>query len=108
MCDVIARLEFFVYHKQHPPPTFGLTGIMPSHWSKSAILLSPRPCVRSQCLMQRNPKPDLDRRRNISTYGYVQAKSLVYSKHGSPQDVLKYIPPSPPSHTRAANIQVTG
>lgn len=45
--------------------------------------------------MERNLKADLDRRRNISTYGYVQAKSLVYSKHGSPQDVLEYISPAP-------------
>lgn len=58
--------------------------------------------------MERNPKPELDRRRNISTYGYVQAKSLVYSKHGSPQDVLEYLPPPPPSHPRVANTHVTG
>ena len=57
--------------------------------------------------MERNPKPDLDRRRNISTYGYVQAKSLVYSKHGVPQDVLEYIPPPTPSHPRAAKIPLT-
>ena len=105
MGDVIVRLEFFVYHKQHPPPTFGPTGTMPSHWPKSAVLLSPRPCVRSQCLMERNRKPDLDRQRNISTYGYVQAKSLVYSKNGSPQDVLEYTTPPTTSHPRAANIK---
>ena len=38
----------------------------------------------------------LDRRRAISTYGYHQAKSLVYSKHGAIPDVLQSVtlPPS--------------
>lgn len=36
----------------------------------------------------------LDRRRNISTYGYHQAKSLVYSKHGAIPDVLQSVNPS--------------
>lgn len=30
----------------------------------------------------------LDRRRTISSFGYTQAKALVYSKYGEPQDVL--------------------
>ncbi|MCJ1243320.1 mitochondrial 2-enoyl thioester reductase [Trapelia coarctata] len=30
----------------------------------------------------------LDRRRPISTYGYTQAKALVFAKHGEPKDVL--------------------
>lgn len=30
----------------------------------------------------------LDRRRMITSYGYTQAKALVYSKYGEPQDVL--------------------
>lgn len=30
----------------------------------------------------------LDRRRSITSYGYTQAKALVYSKYGEPQDVL--------------------
>jgi mitochondrial enoyl-[acyl-carrier protein] reductase / trans-2-enoyl-CoA reductase len=30
----------------------------------------------------------LDRRRTITSYGYTQAKSLVYSKYGEPKDVL--------------------
>lgn len=30
--------------------------------------------------------------RQISTYGYTQAKALVYSSHGSPSDVLSYAP----------------
>lgn len=35
------------------------------------------------------PKSPLDRRRPISTYGYTQAKSLVYPKYGEPKDVLE-------------------
>jgi trans-2-enoyl-CoA reductase len=31
----------------------------------------------------------LDCRRYISAYGYTQAKSLVYSQHGEPKDVLE-------------------
>jgi mitochondrial enoyl-[acyl-carrier protein] reductase / trans-2-enoyl-CoA reductase len=31
----------------------------------------------------------LDRRRQISSFGYTQAKALVYSKYGEPQDVLQ-------------------
>ncbi|KAL8715332.1 MAG: hypothetical protein Q9225_006402 [Loekoesia sp. 1 TL-2023] len=42
-------------------------------------------CIRQQ--PKRVPLP-LDRRRYISAYGYTQAKALVYSKHGSPADVL--------------------
>ena len=38
--------------------------------------------------LKRNPFPQ---RRSISTYGYTQAKSLVYSQHGSPGDVLSYV-----------------
>jgi mitochondrial enoyl-[acyl-carrier protein] reductase / trans-2-enoyl-CoA reductase len=34
-----------------------------------------------------HPLP-LDRRRQISSFGYTQAKALVYSTHGEPQDVL--------------------
>ena len=30
----------------------------------------------------------LDRRRTITSYGYTQAKALVYSKYGEPQDAL--------------------
>ncbi|MCJ1313870.1 mitochondrial 2-enoyl thioester reductase [Agyrium rufum] len=41
----------------------------------------------SGCLQTSRSRP-LDRRRQISTYGYTQAKALVYSKHGDPQDVL--------------------
>ena len=38
--------------------------------------------------------PVLDRpRRFVSTYGYVQAKALVYGKHGDPKDVLSYFAP---------------
>lgn len=32
-----------------------------------------------------------DRRRTISTYGYTQAKSLVYARHGNPSEVLRYV-----------------
>jgi mitochondrial enoyl-[acyl-carrier protein] reductase / trans-2-enoyl-CoA reductase len=32
--------------------------------------------------------PALNQRRNITSYGYTQAKALVYSKYGEPQDVL--------------------
>jgi hypothetical protein len=32
----------------------------------------------------------VDSRRCISTYGYTQAKALIYSKYGEPKDVLKY------------------
>ncbi|MCJ1448625.1 MAG: mitochondrial 2-enoyl thioester reductase [Stictis urceolatum] len=37
---------------------------------------------------QPTAEPILDRRRYISAYGYTQAKSLIYSKHGEPKDVL--------------------
>ena len=33
----------------------------------------------------------IDRQRTISTYGYTQAKSLVYGKHGNPSEVLRYV-----------------
>lgn len=29
--------------------------------------------------------------RQVSVYGYTQAKALVYSKYGEPKDVLKYV-----------------
>lgn len=30
-----------------------------------------------------------ERRRYVSAYGYTQAKSLIYTKHGEPKDVLE-------------------
>ena len=33
----------------------------------------------------------VSRHRSISTYGYIQAKSLVYPKHGNPTEVLRYV-----------------
>ena len=39
------------------------------------------------CLRHKSILP-LDRRRTITSYGYTQAKALVYSKYGEPQDVL--------------------
>ncbi|KAL2038808.1 hypothetical protein N7G274_008566 [Stereocaulon virgatum] len=61
---------------------------MPPRVPKAASPLPSCQCMRSQCLAQPLHKRAIDRQRPISTYGYVQAKSLVYSKHGSPQDVL--------------------
>lgn len=29
--------------------------------------------------------------RNVSVYGYTQAKALIFSKYGEPKDVLKYV-----------------
>lgn len=37
---------------------------------------------------QRTSRSTFDQRRAISSYGYTQAKALVYSKYGEPQDVL--------------------
>ena len=42
--------------------------------------------VRSSSLSLSLP---LDRQRHISTFGYTQAKALVYSKYGEPKDVLR-------------------
>ena len=36
----------------------------------------------------------LRHRRPNSTYGYAQAKALVYPRHGSVPDVLEYLYPS--------------
>ncbi|KIX02727.1 uncharacterized protein Z518_08669 [Rhinocladiella mackenziei CBS 650.93] len=44
-----------------------------------------RPICRT-CLRPSNTS--MDRRRTISSYGYTQAKALVYSKYGEPEDVL--------------------
>lgn len=43
--------------------------------------------VTSRCLRHKSIL-SLDRRRTITSYGYTQAKALVYSKYGEPQDVL--------------------
>jgi mitochondrial enoyl-[acyl-carrier protein] reductase / trans-2-enoyl-CoA reductase len=43
---------------------------------------------RAAHVAQVKPFLPLDRRRTISSYGYTQAKALVYSKYGEPQDVL--------------------
>ncbi|OAP60125.1 hypothetical protein AYL99_05127 [Fonsecaea erecta] len=44
---------------------------------------------RSICRDYQQPtRAHLDQRRKISSYGYTQAKALVYSKYGEPQDVL--------------------
>ncbi|MCJ1386919.1 mitochondrial 2-enoyl thioester reductase [Xylographa soralifera] len=40
------------------------------------------------CSLRKASKSTLDRRRCISMYGYTQAKSLIYTKHGEPKDVL--------------------
>ncbi|MCJ1321663.1 mitochondrial 2-enoyl thioester reductase [Xylographa vitiligo] len=40
------------------------------------------------CSVRKTSKSTLDRRRYISMYGYTQAKSLIYTKHGEPKDVL--------------------
>ncbi|KAL6718217.1 mitochondrial 2-enoyl thioester reductase [Lecanora helva] len=46
------------------------------------------------------------RRRLISTYGYTQAKSLVYSEHGSPSDVLQLHTHSiSPPHTNLLTLR---
>ena len=39
--------------------------------------------------------PLISNRRLLSTYGYEQAKALVYSKNGNPADVLSYRIPHP-------------
>jgi mitochondrial enoyl-[acyl-carrier protein] reductase / trans-2-enoyl-CoA reductase len=44
--------------------------------------------LRAVQIPQVKPFLPLDRRRTISSYGYTQAKALVYSKYGEPQDVL--------------------
>jgi mitochondrial enoyl-[acyl-carrier protein] reductase / trans-2-enoyl-CoA reductase len=44
--------------------------------------------LRAVQIPQLKPCLPLDRRRTISSYGYTQAKALVYSKYGEPQDVL--------------------
>jgi mitochondrial enoyl-[acyl-carrier protein] reductase / trans-2-enoyl-CoA reductase len=53
---------------------------------RRALATAPRPALRQ------TPGASvifpLDRRRNISSFGYTQAKALVYSKYGEPSDVL--------------------
>lgn len=53
----------------------------------SAIVTPFASCCRSQQWPRTIHLP-LDCRRHISAYGYIQAKALVYPKHGSPADVL--------------------
>ncbi|MCJ1458016.1 mitochondrial 2-enoyl thioester reductase [Mycoblastus sanguinarius] len=47
-----------------------------------------RQCLKSRYPSNRSFNRKIVRRHPISTYGYTQAKALVYSKHGSPNDVL--------------------
>lgn len=51
----------------------------------------------------------LDRRRHISTFGYTQAKALVYSRYGEPADVLQLHGHSisPPSGTEVVLRMLT-
>ena len=51
--------------------------------SQSLLVQSWRPLCRNSLR-----RSSLDRPRAISSYGYTQAKALVYSKYGEPQDVL--------------------
>ena len=44
--------------------------------------------IRPICRTYIRSPSSVDRRRAISSYGYTQAKALVYSKYGEPQDVL--------------------
>jgi hypothetical protein len=45
----------------------------------------------SRCLHKRNTSLlRQQQQRQISAYGYTQAKALVYSKYGEPNDVLRY------------------
>ncbi|KAA6412918.1 MAG: mitochondrial trans-2-enoyl- reductase [Lasallia pustulata] len=72
----------------------------------------PMPRVLSRPLPQsplpsRTSKPTLDRRRPISTYGYTQAKALVYAKHGEPKDVLEHLPHPPPLTTTLGTAEPT-
>ena len=59
--------------------------VAPSGIWKSVLRPSPQR-VRSNLLCP-IPLP-LSTRRSITSYGYTQAKALVYSKYGEPQDVL--------------------
>ncbi|KAL9130692.1 MAG: hypothetical protein Q9217_001171 [Psora testacea] len=51
-------------------------------------IFAPARCSQCQQLLKGSSPSTIDRRRYISAYGYTQAKSLVYSKHGNPSDVL--------------------
>lgn len=46
-------------------------------------------CIKSCRLSTAVPKTSYHHQRAQSTFGYHQAKSLVYSKHGEPSDVLE-------------------
>ena len=56
--------------------------------------LKPTTIFSKSVIILRQPSPFIPQHRPISTYGYTQAKALVYSKHGEPKDVLSYAAPS--------------
>ncbi|KAG8530114.1 uncharacterized protein KY384_005596 [Bacidia gigantensis] len=71
-------------------------------------LLSPSPlcirCLRIALLPSQTPLSD--KRRRISTYGYTQAKALVYSEHGNPSDALRLHKHSlPPPHSTLLTLR---
>ncbi|PGH23006.1 hypothetical protein AJ80_02921 [Polytolypa hystricis UAMH7299] len=63
--------------------------------TRTAMALPRQLSAGSRAAVLRSSKPSparitspLDRRRWIQTYGYTQAKALMYSKYGEPKDVL--------------------
>ncbi|MCJ1431163.1 mitochondrial 2-enoyl thioester reductase [Xylographa pallens] len=54
--------------------------------SRTSVISAP--LRLTACPFRKTSKSTLDRRRCISMYGYTQAKSLIYTKHGEPKDVL--------------------
>ena len=85
-------LNYRIERKPHIPHSM----IMPPRPQFSAIAFPLCTQPSSQCSFRTTHKLPIDRRRTISTYGYTQAKSLVYSQHGSPADVLSCVIPTIP------------
>jgi mitochondrial enoyl-[acyl-carrier protein] reductase / trans-2-enoyl-CoA reductase len=58
--------------------------------ARTALLGLRQPVARDTLYLskQSTQREQLDRRRTITSYGYTQAKALVYSKYGEPKDVL--------------------
>lgn len=74
-------------------------------------LLSPAPNISRQCLrppLRKLPTPSqqLPQRRNISAYGYEQAKALTFSTYGDPPSVLSLHTHSiSPPHTNLMTLR---
>lgn len=77
---------------------------MPPSLPKPRLQPSTLQCLKPRHLTQSPQSRTPNLTRPISTYGYTQAKSLVYSQHGNPSDVLSYAPrfhfPPSPSNFR--------